>query len=158
QAPGFIQNPFAGASMGYGIMPICVDLQTVKAAIGSKNDRLLGALAAKFAEDLQRLDDNDDLNEDEVPVTAATVLHQMIMGEEYSRSSWFAFKYGYVLKFMCEHFGQSLPNGQWTAMRWEWADTVDSALAEAGISEDRFRVVAHLMTRGAPITIPRPED
>jgi hypothetical protein len=67
-------------------------------------------------------------------------------------------KYGYVLEMLCLHFGEYLPNGNFTGMRSSWADTVDLGLARAGVPEEQLRLAHHLMGRGSPIPIPEPAD
>lgn len=59
---------------------------------------------------------------------------------------------------LCLHFGEYLPNRNFTAMRSSWADAVDLGLTTVGVPEDRLRLINHLMYRGSPIAIPEPLD
>lgn len=69
-------------------------------------------------------------------------------------------QFGYALEFLCRHFGERLPNREWSAMPSgsRWVETVDRGLAAAGVPENVLRVGRHLMNRGAPIAIPEIED
>jgi hypothetical protein len=85
------------------------------------------------------------------PVGAA----QMVMGEEYDEEAGFV--YGYALEFICRHLGEFLPNGEWSAMRAEWAETADRALEASGVGEKALRL-RRLMSRGSPVPLPEIED
>jgi hypothetical protein len=99
-------------------------------------------------------DEVDELDEDAIPVERA--LSQLVMGEKFDER--FGFKYGYALKFLCEHCGKMLTNEHWSALGWDWIEDVDNALANLGIDERVFRVDPHLSTRGSPIPLPRIDD
>jgi hypothetical protein len=145
--------------MGYGITPVAVDLDDVRAVVGSKDGALLEALTDEFRNGLGRIDAHDDPDDEEgPPLSAATVLRQIVMGEDYDRSWWLGFKYGYVFELLCLRFGEELSNSEWSAMRGRWVDVVDEALEKAGVDKGRFRVGHHIMCRGAPIDLPEPDD
>lgn len=137
--------------MSYAIHPYEVSVAAVKKCIGSRNKRLLKKLNRSFR---TFFDELDEIDEDAVPMKKA--LTQMIMGEKLDENS--GFKYGYALKFLCEHVGNMLTNEYWTAMRWEWIEQVDGALAALRIDEKVFRVDPHLTTRGPPIALPEIND
>ncbi len=137
--------------MSYGIMAFAVDLDQIKAVIGSKDEQLLSRLQQSLSAKLFRLVAEGEEGES---LTGSTVLGQLIRGEEYDRSWYYAHVYGYVLKYLCDHFGRSLPNSEWCPMRGEWAATVDEALEKAGVPPSLFRVGSLLMHRGAPVDIP----
>lgn len=148
--------------MGYIVQPFAVDLGKVRAAIGSKNKSLLSKLKKKFAEDFEQFDEMlaDTLEEDEEdasaePLTMVDVLRHLIMGEPYRENIGFA--YGYGFEFLCQHFGDFLDNGEWSAMRAEWFDTVQKALKKAGVSEKALSF-NQLVFRGPPVELPEIDD
>lgn len=145
--------------MGYILTATAVDLDKVSATVGSKDKRLVSAIVKKFGGEFEQFDEMAaDLGDDDEVLTMKGVLMQMVMGEEYNEE--LGFMYGYALEFICCHFGESLPNEQWSAMPSgsEWARTVDRGLKAAGVPESGLRVEKHLMNRGAPIPIPEIED
>lgn len=146
--------------MSYILTPIAVDLAKVTAAIGSKDRRLLATVTNKSSTDfsqIDEMDDNgDDDDEDYAPTSVEDALRHLIMEEPPNPDV--GYKYGYALEAICKHFGEFLPNSEWSAMRWEWAETVDLALHLVGVPASVLRVEKHLMTRGSPILIPRIDD
>jgi hypothetical protein len=148
--------------MGYILTATAVDLGRVSDSLGSKNKRLISAIVKKFGDELAQFDEmaaEFGQGEDgEEALTMQRALTQMVMGEEYDEE--FGFMYGYALEFLCRHFGEDLPNAEWSAMPngSEWAQTVDRGLKAAGVPESVLRVGKHLMFRGAPIAIPEIED
>jgi hypothetical protein len=148
--------------MGYILEATAVELRKVTDALGSKDRRLLSALVKAFGDDFDQFDEMaaDYLDEDEdgEPLTMQAALTQMVMGEEYNDG--LGFMYGYALEFICNHFGEPLPNGGWSGMpsSTKWADTVDQALKAAGVPGKVFGVSRHLMNRGAPVEIPSIDD
>jgi hypothetical protein len=148
--------------MGYILTPIAVDLGQVCGAIGSKNKELISALVAQFGAGFAQFDrmaagyaEDNELNQ---VLTMRSALTQMVMGEEYVKE--LGFIYGYALEFICRHFGEFLPNGEWSAMPsgTRWAEEVDQGLEAAGVPEKALRVIHHLMGRGAPVAIPDIDD
>ena len=73
--------------MSYCLSPTAVDLDTVRRAIGSKDKKLLVRLKKSIGNDLDQIDamleDYDDEDEEEEPLTTADVLRHMILGEPY---------------------------------------------------------------------------
>jgi len=148
--------------MGYIVTAIAVELSKVSDALSSKDKQLVGALVQKFEDEFEQFDemaaDVADDEEGEEPLRMRDALTQMVMGQEYSEN--FGFIYGYALEFLCRHFGEFLPNREWSAMPSgsDWAETVDEGLNAAGVAESVLRVGMHLMNRGAPIAIPDIDD
>lgn len=140
--------------MSYGVHAFAVDFGELKAALGSKDGHLLAQVLANFATDIERMDADDV--ENELPPTAE-VLRRMIFGEAYHEERWVGFKYGYALEYLCWHLGEFLDNSQWSSMHGDWFETVDAALAQAGVSPAVFST-AKLVYRGAPVPIPEPDD
>lgn len=138
--------------MSYGIHPYAVNLRKLHGLLGSRKARLLATLQKQFHDDCIEIDECD---EDLTPTS--TALEHLVMGGALDEEA--GFKYGYALKFLCEHLGRFLSNTKWSAMRWSWFETVDQALAEAGVSESLFRSGLHLATRGTPgIGLPDIDD
>jgi hypothetical protein len=102
-------------------------------------------MAADHAEDIDA----------EAATTVRDAFAHMINGERYGEE--FGFVYGYALEFLCEHVGERLPNGGWSAMRSEWAEMADEALELVGVQEETLRL-SRLMNRGSPIPLPTIED
>ena len=146
--------------MSYGVTPIAVDLDVVRAALGSGDHALLSAVSHELRrriDDLDRADDADAEDEDRA-IPAAVALRQMILGEPLSTSSVDSAKYGYMFEGVSQHFGEGLPNSEWSGMGGDWFDSVDAALGAAGVAADRFRVVGSVFYRGMPVAIPAPDD
>jgi hypothetical protein len=156
--------------MSYILTPIAVDLGQITAALGSRNQSLFDTLVEEFGDDFPQIDDlvpeddddaDDNESEEDADATPAhpsthDALRQLLFAEPYDPAV--AFKYAYALEYVLRHFGDELTNDHWFSMRWDWAETVDQALAAAGVPANTFRVVNHLMTRGAPVPIPEPDD
>jgi hypothetical protein len=145
--------------MSYILTPIVVDLKQVTGVIGSKNKRLVGTLIKNFGDEFEEIDemaaDFADEEDGEGATTVRDALTQMVMGGEYNEEVGFV--YGYALEFVCRHFGDFLPNRNWSAMRSEWAHKADKALESAGVAEEALRL-SHLMNRGSPVPLPLIED
>jgi hypothetical protein len=148
--------------MGYILSAIAVDLGEVSGTVASGKRQLLSALVEQFEDEFGQFDEMAaDCAGDEEGGGALTMrraLAQMVMGEEYDEGP--GFMYGYALEFLCRHFGETLPNGEWSAMPsgTRWAEAVDRELGNAGVPESVFRVGTHLLNRGAPIAIPEIDD
>ena len=148
--------------MGYIVTAFSVDLAELSAALGSKNQPLMLDIIETFEDGFEQYDEmaanSADEEADQPPLTMRDALTQMVMGEKCAAE--FAFLYGYAFEFLCRYFGESLPNGEWSAMPRGtlWAEKVDQALEDAGVPADMLRVGRHMMFRGTPIAIPQPED
>jgi hypothetical protein len=145
--------------MSYILSPIAVDLEQVTGVIGSRNKRLVGALIKQFSDGFGEIDemaaDFVDEEDGERATTVRDALTQMVMGEQYNEAVGFV--YGYALEFVCLHFGDSLPNEHWWAMRSAWAHQADKALESAGVAAEALRL-SQLMNRGSPVPLPLIED
>lgn len=145
--------------MGYCITAFAVDLSLLSQAIGSRNRPLLDTLFDECEGDFEQYDEMAaDYHDDEDPtdpLTMRTTLTQMIMGDAYNPQV--GFMYGYALEFLCLHFGDRLPNREWSAMPRpsQWIETVDRELDRAGIP---LQVGSQLFYRGPPIAIPEIDD
>jgi hypothetical protein len=150
--------------VSYCVNAIAVDLDEVRAALGSKKKVLVARVRKEGAGLLDQVDEMiaDHVEEDEdedgnppEPLTAADILRQLIMGEPYRRE--FGFAYGYCFEALCEHFGEGLNNSEWSAMHSEWFDTVGKELKKAGVDE-RALSLNTLFFRGPPVKLPTIED
>jgi len=143
--------------VGYTVSPIAVDLDAVRAAIGSKDGWLLGELTKALADDLDRIDDvlceyaEDANGKPLAPLTAAAVLRHLVMSEPHRNGVGFA--YGYCFAALCGHFGDALDNARWSALRPTWFGAVQAALGQAGVSATQF-AVGRLVYRGPPVKLP----
>lgn len=150
--------------MSYCVTAIAVDLDEVRAVLGSKDEVLAARLREALAGGLDQIDrmlahhledDEDEDGNPPEPLTTADVLRHLVMGEPYRDD--FGFAYGYCFEALCLHFGDFLDNRHWSAMRGEWFDTVQKALARAGVAERQFSVNG-LFFRGPPIDLPEIDD
>lgn len=145
--------------MSYILTPILVRLADVRSAVGSRDAHLAERLVRSLSGELLRLDrdDEDYADEGEPPVpTMAEAVRQLVSGGPYDARV--AFKYGYALECLCRERGETLPNGTWSAMGWDWVETVDAALDQAGVPVAAVRVTYHLLCRGAPVPLPHIDD
>lgn len=150
--------------MSYCVSAIAVDLDKVRAAIGSKNKKLLATLQREAASELDQIEEmiaehlEDDEDEDGNPLAPFSVdeaLKGLIMGGDWREE--FGFAYGYCFEFLCLHFGDFLNNSHWSAMRSEWFDTVEKGLAKAGVTKKMF-ALKELFFRGPPLPLPGLEE
>lgn len=149
--------------MGYTVSAYAVDLDAVRAVVGSRDGRILTELTAALADDLEQIDDmlceyaedNEDEKDPYPPLTAADVLRHLVMGDPCRKDVGFA--YGYCFAALCAHFGTELNNDQWSAMRATWFGAVQAALAQAGVSAKQF-AVDRLVYRGPPVRLPSLND
>lgn len=150
--------------MSYCVSAIAVDLDKVRAAIGSKNKKLLATLREGAESGLNQIEEMiaDHLEEDEdedgnplEPFSVEEALQHLIMGGE--RREEFGFVYAYCLEYLCLHYGDFLDNGHWSAMRSEWFDTVQKGLKKAGVTEKMFSLNT-LFFRGSPVELPEVAD
>lgn len=137
--------------MSYGITPIAVQLSKVTRLLGSGDLSLLPAIRSRFAFRFE-----DPLWDEEAEVSLEGALQDLLLGKELHPD--YGHLYAYAYELLCWHLGEHLSNECWSAMRGAWADTVDEALASAGVSKQVFGINNHLMFRGAPIQIPEPAD
>ena len=146
--------------MSYGITPYAVSLPQILKVVGSRSKSRLLELREEFEDEL--LEDReaveeanlDDEFDPELPLDDA--LRHLIMVEElwdYEGS-----KYGYAVEMICSFYGDFLPNDHWTGIQLTWAETVDDARSDAGISPEVFSIFGHLFERGSPVEIPEFDD
>ncbi|GAB1639601.1 hypothetical protein [Krasilnikovia sp. MM14-A1259] len=139
--------------MGYGVMAWAVDLDRVRAEIGSGDTTLAQRYGASFTERhpaVQAL--IDDVTGDRTAITLSEVARHMIMGEPYDERIGFA--YGYFLEHLCDLQGTFLDNPRWMPVPVDWCQRVDEALAGAGLLADGFSTF-NLVFGGSPVPLPR---
>jgi len=150
--------------MSYGIQPFAVSLEEIENALANPVEPagLIGRLFGRrgdLVSDMKRKDgyllQDDELDEDGELATEEA-LRELISGAELDES--YGDKYAWALKALCWHFGEFLDNSEWSAMRSEWSVRVDHAIEQAGVPEESFGIQRHLIYRGAPISIPAPDD
>lgn len=155
--------------MSYGITPIAVSLAEVRNALGGQPAkpsfwrRLLGsqpnsseAVLRKIKREFDWRFEQDDFDEEEGEPSLEHALQDLLLGNPASED--FPHKYGYAFELLCHHFGESLNNSEWSSLHFDWLETVDAALTEAGVDAQKLRIGRHITSRGAPISIPRPLD
>jgi hypothetical protein len=140
--------------MSYGIMPFAVSIAQVQEVFGSHDQALANELKHRFATLFEQDEDYDD--EDGEALSLEQALGEIIDGQELPPE--FGHKYGYAVKILCEHFGRHLPNEAFSSVGSEWIDEIEDVLADSGVSSVDFSLQEHLMYRGSPVPIPRPDD
>jgi hypothetical protein len=136
--------------MSYGFMVYALDLDKLKAACGSSDDKLRRMICGRFKRDLQSHDEGKDEGE----LTVREALRQIIMGGAPDSRS--GSTYAYAFKLLCEHFGKFLPNAPLLPIRLSFIDDVDGALREMGAFDAVS--LSKLAYRGLPINLPSPDD
>jgi len=141
--------------MGYSLTPYAVDLSKITALVGSKDKHRLARLLKLFG---NQDSEAEDAGEGSPGASTADALRHLIMGQPYDARV--AYKYGYVLEFLCRHFGEELMNACWCDLRDShlWFESLDTQLEEAGVSTERLSVNKHLANRGSPIPMPPYND
>ena len=137
--------------MSYGLHPYAVSLPTLKKTLGARDANLLAALHRKFEKDYADIDDLDD-----GVASMRQALEDLLLGNKLDIDA--GFKYGYALKYLCEHFGKLLTNEAWSSLDWEYIESVDKVLKRAQVDARTFGITSHLAARGSPIPIPRIPD
>lgn len=140
--------------MSYGIHPYAVAMKKIEGAIGSKSTRVLQAI--QQANDSEFSDDDDEVDEeDEEEISLRQAAERLIFGQPLG--DVYGYKYAYVIKFLSEHYGRMLDNGDWSSIGWEWVEAIDESLAEAGVAAETFRV-QRLLGRALPFDLPSIDD
>jgi len=87
--------------------------------------------------------------------STADALRHLIMGDEFDRRV--GFKYGYVLRCLCQYFGEELLHDNWCDLRscHNWFQELDTTLRSIGVPAETLSISGHLCERGAPIPIPK---
>ncbi len=134
--------------MGYNVQAYAVDLEKLRALVGSRDDAFIGALCDKYDRELGGVDDIDASEPSARDAVAALVRAQMQDGEVN-------FKYGYALELACRELGEWLPNQHWSAMHGEWFDAVDDAFADLG---GKSKLCSDVFWSGPPVDLPFIDD
>ncbi|NND61340.1 MAG: hypothetical protein HKN49_13865 [Gammaproteobacteria bacterium] len=150
--------------MSYGIHPIVVALEEVKCVLGSQQKpasllgRLFGSrrvdLVSEIIRDQGPLDEDDGFIDDD-SITIEQALRDLFSGARLNPGDGAA--YAYALFALCNQLGEFQVNSEWSPMRAERGDIVNTAMKEAGIPEEVLGIHS-LMYRGAPLDIPEPGD
>lgn len=149
--------------MSYGITPIAVSIDKVESVMRQRKSggvfgHLIGSPSAKVSNTIkQRFAyrfEQDDADDDEPTLEQA--LTDLLAGNDLN--PWYGHKYAYAFELLCQHFGELLDNSAWSLIRSEWAVQVRDAMSQAGVDHGTFSMTGHLMYRGAPISIPPPDD
>jgi hypothetical protein len=133
--------------MSYSLVPYAIDLEQLRAAVGSRNASLKQEVCAANAERIE--EDAEDLEDDE-SLTLKAAVSELIDGEFSDEDS--AHQYGYALEALCSHLGQSLDVNLWCGVRWEAMDVtgLDDVIIDSGPPVDlpdltgNFPTIGHL--------------
>lgn len=135
--------------MGYNVQAYAIDLERLRAAVGSGDEALLATLTREHAHALEEIDRLDPPG----VISAADALAALIHGRMHSGES--NFKYGYALELACRALGQPLSNEHWSAMHGEWFDAVEDAFTALG---GKTKVSNDVFWSGPPVELPFIDD
>jgi hypothetical protein len=140
--------------MSYGLTLYSVNLDTVAAALGSRDDALFRTICERFHDDLEALAVwfVEDIQDGAVePVEA---LGTLLRGDEVDVDG---FMYAYALELIICHFGRALDNAAFhPCEETEFLAHVDVALAELGAPADLL--TEDLQYGELPFELPEPDD
>ncbi len=94
--------------MSYNLVPFVVDLASLQAAMGSRDEALLSAVRDRSPESFSEEEDGTSVGE---------ALRQLLWGEHPDPRQ--AHQYGYALMLLCEQVGEPLPADCWESIRWD---------------------------------------
>jgi hypothetical protein len=118
-----------------------------------------GLLEDFFGDDDDEDEEENEEDEDDEPareLTAGAALVQMILGGTMDPAQ--GSKYGYTLNLLCESLGTVPDHDAWCSIRSAAFDTVDAILKKIGIDPKSFATHTFLVSRGAPVLIPKADD
>jgi len=118
--------------MSYSFVPYMIDLGKLRAAIASKNVKLIASI---------RKEDPKRFDSEQYDLTLGQALTQLVMGERLGDKA--THQYGYALEKLARHLGKPLPLDLWCGVRWE-------AMEGSG--------VAPIMESGPPVKLPKIPD
>jgi hypothetical protein len=140
-----------------GLSVIVVDLQQLRAAVGSGDADLQKAVERERARELAALDvfitQIESWNgETEITGRASRdLLRHMVIGGPYLHGMGYAYRH--CLEIMADVLGRRLPGVEWSGVPPKWFATVQAELTGAGVDEDTLRV-EQLGFRGDPVPLP----
>lgn len=130
--------------MGYAYAVYAVDLNSLRATFGCKDEALYATLCAEYADDLK---ENASWFEDDIAdgaPTLARALRDLLWGEPKVEHG---FQYGYAAELLCRHLGERVDDLELAS----FDEVADPLLRVSKTSE--------LLGRGVmPMTFPAPED
>jgi len=125
--------------MSYGIMPYLVPTDQLTQWIGSGDSASVARIVSANKSEVDSLDGLFyDIYDDEAPY-AKDILEHFVKGTVPSDGLGAA--YGYTFKFLCEHFGRFLSNGDWYPCSW-----------------DQMELFSGIATYSLPVKFPSPDD
>ncbi|GAA5053671.1 DUF7691 family protein [Nocardia callitridis] len=139
--------------MSYCLSVYVVELDTVRAAIGSRDDRLGRMIADRFKAQLAH---DDDWFADEIAHGAPSrydAVRAVIDGGPFVPS--YGFQYGYAYQTICQFYGRFLDNRYFGTFRGRWLEHVDDAMAALGI---KAISVQEFMYLALPSALPQPDE
>lgn len=137
--------------MGYYVYPFVVDVEAVRAAIGSGDEKLVAAIVKKEKEALA---DNAEWFADSIEAGAPRLevaLAEIVAGK--NPKTRHGFQYGYALRLLCRHLGKGLGAPDYAGI--ETFGDVGKALK----SKPLLAIEKSLDGGGKPfVPIPKPAD
>lgn len=120
--------------MSQAIFVYLSGLESVNAAIGSRDLAVVAAVAEEQADELRSIDDDYDVEEDYGPgVTAAELVTELINGR-FDRDFYeFEGLYDRVFLVLCNQYGGGMIDDRLHRARAKWLDEIDATLAAGGV-------------------------
>ncbi|GAA3943835.1 hypothetical protein GCM10023085_27280 [Actinomadura viridis] len=137
--------------MSYSLSLYLVDLDKVRGAIGSQDDKLRRMIGGRFKAQIAHSDDWFSSEIESGAPTRYDAVRAVINGGPYDEQ--YGFQYGYAYQMICEFYGRHLFNNHFSPFRGDWLETVDEGLRTLGIKV----AVTDFMYGSVPSSLPRPE-
>jgi hypothetical protein len=139
--------------MSYSLSIYVVELDRVKGAIGSRDDKLRRMIGGRFKAQLTH---DDDWFADEIAAGAPTryeAVRAVVDGGPFDPA--YGFQYGYAYQTICQFYGRFVDNRYFSAFRGRWLDHIDDGLATLGIKAVSVRA---FMYHSLPPSLPQPDE
>ncbi|MGW0249844.1 DUF7691 family protein [Nocardia goodfellowii] len=137
--------------MSYSLSLYLVDLDKVRSAIGSGDDKLRRMIGGRFE---ARFAHDDEYFADEIAAGAPKkyeAVRAVLDGGPFDGS--YGHLYGYAYQAICEFHGRFLDNSSFSPFRSGWLELVDEGMAALGMDAR----VGDFWYGSLPAALPRPE-
>ncbi|QBS39918.1 hypothetical protein [Nocardia sp. CS682] len=139
--------------MSYSLSVYVVELDRVRAAIGSRDDKLRRMIGGRFKAQLAHA---DDWFAEEIANGAPArydAVRAVIDGGPFDEV--YGFQYAYAYQTICQFYGRFLDNRYFSPFRGSWLEQVDEGLAELGI---KAISLADFVYHALPAALPQPDE
>jgi hypothetical protein len=140
-------------AMSYGLMLYAVELDKVRAAVGSDDEKLRRSIGGRFKRDIAAADSwFSSAIEGGCPPRYEALRH-LIHGAP--RVEGYAFQYAYAFKLLVEHYGRFLDNDGFMPIGFDYLEQVNAQLRALGVSAIDVESLAYFHP---PVELPIPGD